>query len=378
TGAAVEEERVRRWLTNLRRTERLDDPVMRALLRVHGRDATGAGLEVGRRAIDLLAEKIDALRPSEAATAAEHIPHRVLEACFVRGAKSFQAAAKLGLSERQLSRERSRAITLLAAELSSVARAGAGPSAAPPFEGLVPRADLAERLESLLEGSRRVHVTGASGAGKTSLLAAYAATAGCPVFWFTVIPRVNADLWSVLFDLGEHLAPEDASLATYMHEALPSPNAGLATRLALASLSRSERLLVLDDLDAGAADRTVEGFLAEITTRLRLPRIVTTATSLLRYGSGVPSLPVPPFNAPETAELLRLRGVGHDAALARELHARTHGNPRLLDLAIRWLAASAGADTAAVAAGVKEAVRTDPVLLSRCARAIVRGPGRAA
>jgi hypothetical protein len=377
TGMAVDEERVRRWLANLRRPERLDDPVMRALLRVHGRDATGAGLDVGRRAIELLTEKIDALRPQEGASAAEHLPHRVLDACFVRGAKSYQAAARLGLSERQLSRERSRAVSLLAAELSSLTRASAGSSVAPPAAGLIARPDAAQRLAALLDGSRRVHVTGPPGAGKSSLLAAFAAGSGCPVFWYTMIPGVNAELWPILFDLGEHLAPDHAALATYIHEALPSPNLGLATRVALAALGRSERLLVFDDFDAAAGDRAIAGFLDEVTTRLRLPGIVTVGRTGLRAG-GAPRLTVSPFTARETAALLALRRVPHDATLARELQAWTRGNPRLLDLAIRWLQAAPGAGAVAAVAAVKEAVSRDGFLLSRCARAVARRAPRAA
>jgi nucleotide-binding universal stress UspA family protein len=185
---------------------------------------------------------------------------------------------------------------------------------------------------------------------------------------------VNADLWSILFDLGAHLAPDDASLATYVHEALPSPNLGLATRIALAALGRTEHLLVLDDFDA-AADRVTAGFLAEAAARVPSVRIVTAGRTALR-SEGVPSLRIPPFTARDTSRLLALRRLPQ--VPARELHAFTGGDPRLLDLAARWLRAVPGADATAAATALKQATRADRFLLSSCARAVARRRPRAA
>lgn len=110
---------LRNLLTNLGRPDPLDTPWTRELLRAHGRlPANPSPLTVGTATAKLLTEKIAELKESSDDTWAQRLPHSVLETCFVRGRKNQQAAQNLGLSERQLSRERTRAVQLLASNLA--------------------------------------------------------------------------------------------------------------------------------------------------------------------------------------------------------------------------------------------------------------------
>ena len=325
----VDVARVRRWLTDLPRPERLADPHMRALLRAHGLPADGPPLEAGRAAARLLRDAVDALAPTG-------LPHRVLETCFVAGVKSRGAAARLGLSERQLSRERTRAIRLLAAQLTPVdARVpcGAPPRLPDPF---LARPRLADALATALRVHRRVRVTGEPGCGKTTLVAAHAAASPASAFWYRPGPRGADGLPAFLFDLGEHLAPDEPSLASYVRGALPRLDVGLATRVALAGLARRDRMLVLDD--AAASGDAVASFLAEALARL--PQL-----TVVEIGGAVPChacLAVPPFDTGEARAFLDLAGVVVDDAVVAWLHAWTGGNARLVSAATGWLAGRAG------------------------------------
>ena len=326
TDAAVDVTRARWWLTNLSRPERLSDPHLAALLRAHGRSAGGSPLEAGRAGARLLLDAIEGL-------AGAGLPYRVLRTCFVDGVKSRQAATRLGLSERQLSRERSRAIALLVAQLAP--RDARVPCGAPPPlpEPFLHRPYLARALAAALHTERRVLVSGPPGSGKTVLVAAYAASAGVRTFWY----RGSAGLPALLFDLGEHLEHDDPSLAAYVRGALPDIDEGLATRIALAGLARRDRLLVLDDVTAlGVA---IESFLAEAL--VRLPR-----TSIVEIGTASAARPcvwVPPFDLDETRALLGLAGAHPGDDVLEGLHAWTAGNARLVALASSWLCDAPGA-----------------------------------
>ncbi|HEX2195697.1 MAG TPA: hypothetical protein VHJ76_02125 [Actinomycetota bacterium] len=324
--AFVDEATTRRWLANLARPERLADPEMRALLRAHGRDASGSAVDTGRAAAKLVEEAVDALRPPPGATARQALPHRVLTTCFLGGAKSRQAAAALGLSERQLSRERSRAISLLAAQLQPPAAAATSAGPPPLPDPLLPRPRLSEELVRALRGDRRVRVAGPPGAGKTVLVAAHAAAARERVFWY----RAGAGLAPLLFELGEHLAPEDATLSEYVRAALPDPDPGLATRIALAALGARPRLLVVDGRTGGSID----AFLAEVVARLPLVSVVTIA----RYPRSPASIRVVPFDRAEVGALLELHGLAADERLAALLHSWTRGHAGAVAAAAAWLA----------------------------------------
>lgn len=327
--AAVDVARVRWWLTNLARPERLADPHMAALLRAHGRAVRGAPLEVGRAGARLLTDAVEGL-------AGAGLPYRVLRTCFVEGLKSRQAAARLGLSERQLSRERSRAIALLVAQLAP--RDARVSSAAPPPlpEPFLARPDLAHFLAGLLHAERRIRVVGAPGCGKTTIVAAHAAAAGVRTFWYRPGPRGAARLPALLFDLGEHLERDDPSLAGYVRSALPDLDESLATRIALAGLARRDRLLVLDGV--GDLDASIDSFIGEAVTRLPRLSVVEIGTTT----AARPCVAVPPFDAGETAALLRLAGVRAGAGVVAGLQAWTGGNPRLVALASSWLCDAPG------------------------------------
>jgi hypothetical protein len=115
---------LRRWLELLNQPHRLDGPPIEGLLKAHGRlPPSGSPIDIARAMAELLRNKIDKLDPGPHAARPERIPYLVLESCFLRGRKLFQAANELGLSERQMSRERARAIALLRGELLSPLKA---------------------------------------------------------------------------------------------------------------------------------------------------------------------------------------------------------------------------------------------------------------
>lgn len=297
--------RVRAWLTNLRRPDRLADPAMRELLRAHGRLATGTTLEVGELGADLLREKIAALEPGDRASASERLPFLVLSTSFVEGAKNTQAARKLGLSERQLSRERTRAVSLLAEKLAPQRRPFAL-SDAPATEGLVDRPELVRVSQEVLEQGRRVHFYGPPGIGKTCLAAMLAARDRNECAWISIVPDVNSDLWGLLFELSESLVPDDRTLWAYLREPPVPGNLAVATRLALSSLSQHRRLVVIDGVDALRHDHKAMGFLDEVVRRLPTMEVVTIGR--LR-DAGRRSVRVPPLDSGEIAQFFARRGV---------------------------------------------------------------------
>lgn len=336
---ALDEQRVRRWVADLRKPERLDDPVMRGLLRAYGRDPTGGPLDVGRRATQLLIETVESLEPPATASMMEQLPYRVMKVCFLEGVKNAQAASRLGVSERQLSRERSRAISLLTSTLA-MPLARARPLSTPPSpEGIVPRTGLWRRFGELVETARRVHVYGAIGSGKTAVVADYVRAAGEPAFWYRVIPGLNADLWGVLLDLGENLAPDDPRLAEYLEAALPARDLASATRIALTGLRRSSRIVVLDDFDALASDGVMQAFLDEAGERLPHLKIITIGRRPISAASRDRDLHVPGLTSDEAAAIAEARGVSADHPGIRMALGWTCGNARLFDRSVRCLGA---------------------------------------
>ena len=352
-------ERVRRWLTDLHRPERLDDAALAELLRAHGRGGTGP--RAGHAAAELLREKIESLRAPEGAPAVSALPYRVLRTCFVDGIKGPRAAAALGLSERQLTRERSRAISLLAVQL-----AASPPASVPvPASLVVPRPALVSALAEALDDTGRVHVTGAPEAGNTTVVAAYAA-GQARVFWHTFVPSLGTGLPSLLFEIGEHLAAGDPALASYLKAALPRPDVELAARIALAALRCAPPLVVLDDLDPAVAGPAVAAFLSELE-RVPAVKVVTIGGR----SRGMRSLAVPPLDEREVRALLALHGAADDDAHVRRVHAWTTGNAGLAALAAQWLAGPSLATGEALRGAASEPRRIAPVLttLTRGARA---------
>ena len=184
------------------------------------------------------------------------------------------------MSERQVTRERRRAIALLTAELEaglpserplpSLERAAESreyhPEPIPAILGFLPRPGPMRALRSALAEHPLVHVHGPPGGGKSSLVAELAQELAekRPVLWYRFRSGVNDSLAALLFELGEYLRAGDSpALADLLEQALPDPNPVMATRLALRELAPVELLLVLDDLHT-AADDPVVGIVAHI------------------------------------------------------------------------------------------------------------------
>ena len=340
---SLDEQRVRRWVADFRKPERLDDPVMRALLRAYGRDPTGGPLDVGRRATQLMIETVESLEPPAAASIDERLPYRVMKVCFLEGMKSSQAAPRLGLSERQLSRERSRAISLLTAALATPLARARPLSAPPASEGIVSRPAVWKRFGELVADPGRAHVYGPIGSGKTSLVAEYVRANGDATFWYRVVPGINTNLWGLLLDLGENLGPDDPRLADYLDAALPSPDLATATRLAVTALRRSSRVIVVDEFDGLAADPLIRSFLDEVAERSPQSRVITVGRR--RLSTMDRELLVPPLTLDEATAIAAARGVECNRESVRTIHRWTGGSARLFDGSIRCLGSGAAADT---------------------------------
>lgn len=110
----VTDQQARSWLENLRKGRTPYDPAFVAIMRGHGYASTGkTRAEVALEASEFLRERIESLRGPRGGSISERLPYRVLEVSFIQGWKLRHAAKQLGMSERQLSRERTRAIRLL-------------------------------------------------------------------------------------------------------------------------------------------------------------------------------------------------------------------------------------------------------------------------
>lgn len=368
-GSSITDAKLRRWLARLGQPDRLDDPELARLLRAHGRlpDSTST-LELGRAAADLIRDKIDGLKAPTGARREQELPHLVLRTCFVDGAKLFQAAGRLGLSERQLSRERARAIALLRAELESALTAQAyRPEPVPAIVGFLQRPAQTRTLKAALEAHRHVQVSGAPGIGKTSLVAALAAEArlSSSVYWYKFRPGINDSLNSVLFDLGEYVASENVfELSHYMNQALPAPDAALGTRLALRALDGRPRLLVFDDYHAVEDEVPVRGFLEELATRLPLIRVVTIGRHRQVASETTGLVEIAPLSRSETADLLTRLRVSCTTQMARKLHAWTHGNPHLVKLAASWLKTATDEEVARGVGSLNDRADVQTFLLS--------------
>lgn len=368
-GSNITDAQLRRWLAHLGQPDRLDDPDLARLLRAHDRlPDSSSTLDLGRAAAELIRTKIDALKAPAGARREQALPHLVLRTCFVDGAKLFQAAARLGLSERQLTRERARAIGLLRAELeSALTTRSYRPEPVPAIVGFLPRPSQTRALEAALATHRHVEVSGAPGIGKTSLVAALAASARLTssVYWYRFRPGINDSLNSVLFDLGEHVAGENVfELSHYMNRALPAPDSALGSRLALRALDGRPRLLVFDDCHTIEHDVPVLGFLEELATRLPMIRVVTIGRHRRGAFGDSAVVEIAPLSRSETADLLTRLRVSCSARMARQLHAWTHGNPHLVKLAASWLKTASDEDVARGVASLEDQAEVQTFLLS--------------
>jgi ATP/maltotriose-dependent transcriptional regulator MalT len=342
--AHLGEEDLRRWLTLLRRPDQLVGPEIEELLRRHGRlPPGGSSLDIGRAAAHLLGDAVERLRPPERSSRDQQLPYLVLRTCFIDGLKLLPAAARLGMSERQLSRERSRAIGLVRSVLTMPAASPTEPryrpEVIPTIGDFLPRKELTRALEVALADHRLVHVHGPAGVGKTALVAESAAelVRHTPVFWLRFRHGVNDSLSALLFELGEHLRSQGwPRLAGYLDEALPSVDTALAARLALQGLGGGRRLLVFDDFHLVEDDPSIAGLVEEVVSRVSDVGVVT--VSRLRQPPGTPgvSLAVAPFGHADTAALLLRLGAQVTPVMADTLHRWTGGVPHLVKLAASW------------------------------------------
>jgi hypothetical protein len=333
---------LRKLLTNLGRPDRLDTPWTRELLRAHGRlPATPSALTVGSAAARLLTEKIAELKESSDDTWAQRLPHSVLETCFVRGRKNQQAAQDLGLSERQLSRERTRAVQLLASNLAPPATTRVALDPIPPIDGHLPLEALVHRLASAIRENRLVSVTGKPGAGKTSVVAALARLVrGDLVWWLRIRPGLNDCLESLLLELGRGLALEGfPALRDYLLGALPRPNLGTATRVALDGIAQGPRLVILDDFDRASDRQAIAEFLEEAAERVVDLSVVTIGSSPT-HGAIVQ---IPPLSRGEVDTLMQAKGASCPGMTLDALCVLTAGHSGMLAAAGSWWSGQAGA-----------------------------------
>jgi ATP/maltotriose-dependent transcriptional regulator MalT len=338
---------VRQWLTLLRRPDRLGQAGLVDLLRAHDRlPDSVSGAAAGQAAAEFLVGAIDRLRPADGASREERLPHLVLTTCFVEGAKLFQAANKLGMSERQLSRERRWAIELLRAEVEAALGEPAEetayqPEPIPTIGDYLRRPQVMQELQEALAASRLVVVAGPPGIGKTSLVAELAASvsgSSARVFWYRFRPGVNDSIQALLYEIGALLASERRTqLADYIERTLPAPDIALATRMAITGLGGADRLLVFDDYHVVEEADAVRGLLDDAVTRL--PQLRAVVVSRHQDAGPLPGrgFGVPVFSRHETAALLAQQRVEAAPELVDALHSWTTGVPHLVHLAAAWL-----------------------------------------
>lgn len=339
---SVSESKIRGWLMLLNQPDRLVDPELEHLLRIHNKmPATSSQIELGQAAADLLKEKIERLRAPAGSGRTQELPHLVLETCFVKGAKLFQAAGRLGLSERQLSRERSRAISLLRAELFASAPAHTYcEEPIPAIRGFLPRPGQLRSIQEALQAHHLVTVSGPPGIGKSTLIAQLATDLKqhTPVMWYRFRPGINVSLAALLYELGEYLYSRgEVELAEYMQQSLPVPETSLATRLVLKGLDSGPHLLVFDDFHLVAEDVPIAGLIDELTERLPQLRVVTVGRVRYTKMAAATSLEVVPFTRAATKDLLARLKVNCTPHMAKTIHQWTEGNPHLIKLAASWL-----------------------------------------
>lgn len=197
------------------------------------------------------------------------------------------------------------------------------------------------RLAELAAKERLVAVVGSRGTGKTSAVATLARLVCSDlVWWLRIRPGLNDSLETLLLELSRTLAGEGfPALRNYLLGALPRPNLGTATRLALEGLARSPRLLVIDDFDRVPDPAPIGRFLQEGVERVDQLTVITIGKGLV----GGAIVEVPPLSAGEAAELVEAGGVTCRTEVARALHDVVGGHTGVIAAAAAWWANRAGA-----------------------------------
>jgi len=348
-GVSVSEADLRRWLLSLDKPARLPDAKLTKLLGSVGRLPTPATAAVVGEAIrGLLQQAIARLEPDADASPQQRMPYLVLHTRFVQGVKWASAAQQLGLSQRQLTREQNRAISLLRDEIASVVAVDRAPSLRlepiPAISGYLTRPGVTRALAQLLVEHPLVHVHGPRGIGKTSLVADFASVHArrAPVFWFRFRAGVNTSLPALAFDLGEYLRAQGRpDLSGYLTGALPSPDVGIVSRLAIRDLSGLSDLVVLDDIHVADDEPAIAGFLEEAAIRVPDMRVITIGRHQAPPTRSGAAFPLPPLTRLETQALLAQLDVDADTMLARSVQDWTEGLPHLVTLAASWLKSAA-------------------------------------
>ncbi|MDQ1712817.1 MAG: hypothetical protein QOE45_2267 [Frankiaceae bacterium] len=358
---------VRRWLRDLREPHRLADPVMVGMLTSMDRLPGGSSpLAAGRAAAEVLTEAIERLRPAPGASRKAQLLSNVLRTCFVDGATLESAADRLGLSVRQLTRERARAIELVHAELLAGVRdttpdPGYHFEPVPTIGGALPRPALAAALRDARTARGIVHVHGPAGVGKTTLVAELAEEVAerVPVLWYRTRPGVNDSLRAVLFELAQHLrAHGRPRLAEVTSATLPTVDVPILSRLAIEELTAIETLVVCDDYHLAEQDRSIGGFLEEAATRLPGLDVVTVGRHEQPRPRSATALRVTGLGPRESRQLLATLLPSATAELSATVHAWTQGIPQLTQMAASWLE-TASADE--VAGGMAAFTERDDV-----------------
>lgn len=367
--SAVSLSQLRRWLRDLGNPHLLNDPALVAVLRRHGRAPSfDSPLAVGHAAEKLIRDCIERLRLPTTAPRHQQLPYLVLKACYVDGRKRSSVGFQLNLSERTLTRERTRALVLLQAELAEGVPPTSGTTTRaepiPRISGFFGRQAELARLTELAEGNRLLQVSGPAGVGKSCFVAEWVSRIETdrPVVWYQLRQGLNDTLPTFLLDLAGTLSDRlPSEQIGGLVDAVTRGNAGLASRFALQALTDVSLVLVLDNYHHAAADCGFSGFLEEVTARLDAVQVVT--VSRRREQDAVTNLALAAFQADEVQQFLEQLRVEAMPALVATLHEWTGGLPQLVKFAAAWLKTATPAEITRGTSALMEADDVQEFLL---------------